>query len=172
MAEQLDEKNEGNTAVGKKDAKKEWKPLKLRIVTPYKVVADEEADFVLVNAIDGEKGFLADHEPCSLVLDIGLVKAFRQKEEIISLAALGGFATVRDNQVIVMTPIAEPPEKVEEVIAQIEQERSENKVHELFADAEMSRAEIALRRSLVKNDVSAFAIIKGKLGQTDNSNSK
>ena len=154
--------------MAEQESRNEGKSVKLRVLTPSKTVAEEEADFVLVNAIDGEKGFLAGHEPCSVVLDVGLLKAYRQKEEIISVAVLGGFVTVRDNQVIVMTPIAEPPEKVEQVIAEIEQERSENKVHEMFADAEMNRAEMALRRSLVKNDVSAFAIIKGKLGHQDN----
>ena len=143
------------------------KAVKLRVLTPYKIVAEEDADFVVVRAIDGEHGFLAGHEPCSSVLDIGMLKAYRQKEEVVSVAVLGGFVNVRDDQVTVTTPIAEAPEKIEEVIARIELERSENKVHELVADAEMSRAEMALRRSLVKNDVSAFAIIKGKLGHVD-----
>lgn len=138
------------------------KTLRLRVLTPTRTVLDQEVDFVLLRTKEGDMGVLHGHEPSAVLLDIGVLRAYVDKKQTDILAVMGGFATVRDNQVTVMSDIAEPPDKIEAAIARRERERAENQLREQGADLEMRRAESALRRTLVQMDVSSYAIIKGK----------
>jgi len=139
------------------------KAVRLRVLTPNRVVADEEFDLVIMKTIDGDKGILPGHEPCLTALDIGLLRGLRGKDDAATFKVLGGFASVHNNEVTVMSSVADAPEKIDQMIEKIKKERAENKIYEKTADVEMNRVEMALRRSLVKNDISAYAIIKGKM---------
>lgn len=136
--------------------------LRLRVLTPTHTVLDREVDFVLLRTKEGDMGVLHGHEPSAVLLDIGVLRAYVDKEQTELLAVMGGFATVRDNRVTVLSDIAEPPDKIEAAIARRERDRAENQKREQGADLEMRRAESALRRTLVQMDISSYSIIKGK----------
>lgn len=138
------------------------KLYRLRVITPGKTVFDQMVDYVMVRAADGDMGFLYGHEPCSVTLDFGVLRAFEQKRQTAVFAVLGGFATVRQNQVVVLTAFAEPPDQVEAALAAIEKERAESRVHERKSDLEVHRAETALRRTLVQMDISSYSLLGGK----------
>ena len=143
------------------------KGVRLRVLMPGKVVMDEEADYVILNAVDGDKGILPGHEPCTVALGYGPLRLRRGKERVEALTVAGGFALVRDGQVSIMTPIADTPERIGRAIAAITREREQNKLQEQAADLEMSRAETALRHTLVRREGSAYAILKGQFEKGD-----
>jgi len=135
--------------------------LQLRVLTPNRIVLDAPFDFVVLRTTEGDMGILPGHAPYSVLLDYGVLRAYTGKEPASVLAVLEGFATVGDNILTVMSAVAEPPDKIEDAIANIERERAENKALEQTADLEMHRIETALRNSLVKMDISSYSIIKG-----------
>lgn len=137
------------------------KNLRLTVSTPARTVLDAEVDFVLLRTVDGDMGVLRDHEPAAVLLDSGVLRAFRDKKTTDTLAVLGGFATIVDNRVTVLTDLAEPPDKLEAVVAAREKERADSKLQERRSDFETQRAEAALRHTLVQMDVSSYSIIKG-----------
>lgn len=135
--------------------------MRLTVSLPTRTVLETEADFILLRTAEGDMGILRGHEPCAVMLGYGALRVFTDKKPTDVLVILGGFATVVDNHVTVMTPLAGPPDKIEEIMAAHEKERAENKRLEHKSDLEMQRAETALRRTLVHMDVSAYSILKG-----------
>lgn len=138
------------------------KALRLRVLTPGRTVLDEEIEFLVLRAVGGEMGILPGHEPCAVRLEPGAMQVYENHRPVSALAVVGGFATVQDNEVVVMTPVAERPEELEAVLKRMEAERAESRRNEQLADFEMQRMEIALRRALVKMEVSTFSVLKGK----------
>jgi F-type H+-transporting ATPase subunit epsilon len=141
--------------------------VRLRVLMPCKVVADEEADLVILRTIDGDKGIMPNHEPCTVALGHGALRLRRGKERIDALTVAGGYAVIRDGEVVVMTPVADTPERIGRVVAAIAEERKKNEQHEQAADLEMSRAETALRQTLVRREGSAYATLKGQFEKGD-----
>lgn len=137
------------------------KNIRLTVSTPIRTVLETDVDFVLLRAATGDMGILHGHEPVAVQLDYGVLQAFTDKKPVSVLAVLGGFATVRENRVTVLTGLAEPPDKIEEAIAAREKERADNVISKRKLDMEMQRAETALRHALVHMDISAYSIIKG-----------
>jgi F-type H+-transporting ATPase subunit epsilon len=138
------------------------KKVHIKVITPGKVALEADTDFVLMRTAQGDMGVLPGHQPYSVILDYGVLRTFSQKQPEYILAVMGGFATIQDDAVVVLTPLAEPPERLDEALAEIATARAENKLKEQSANAEMHRAETALRQMLVNMDVSAYSILKGK----------
>jgi F-type H+-transporting ATPase subunit epsilon len=141
------------------------KGVRLRILTPGGVFADELFDMVILRAKDGDMGILPGHEPCSVALGYGTLRVRKDGARADAYAVVGGFAQVRGDQVVVLTPVADTPERLAQAIANIARDRADNKLQEQVSDLEVSRAETALRRTLVHQEGSAFAILKGQLEQ-------
>lgn len=139
--------------------------ITLRIMTPGRVVTQREVDFVVLRTVEGEMGFLPGHEACVAVLDYGVIRSYIDKRPVDVLAALGGFARMRDNELNVLTTVAEPPDQIDAALEAVAKQREANKLHELNSDLEIRRAENALRRTLVQMDVSAYSILKGNTGE-------
>lgn len=136
--------------------------LRLRVVTPEHTVLERDVDFVLLRTREGDMGVLHGHEPSAVRLDVGVLRAYLEKEEVAELAVMSGFATVGPDSVSVITGMAEAPDRIEAALEERERERLENRQREASADLEMQRAESALRRMLVQMDVSSYSILKGK----------
>ncbi len=71
------------------------------ILTPEKTVFEGEVDFAVVQAHDGEMGFLADHAPLISELGIGECR-LRDVEGAEFLVIEGGVVEIRDNKMIVL----------------------------------------------------------------------
>lgn len=134
----------------------------LTVSMPTRTVLDIEADYVLLRTPEGDMGVLHGHEPCAVMLEYGVLRAYQNKEATDIVAVLGGFATVQQNRVTVLTTLAEHPERIDEAIAELERQRAEDRAREQKSDLEIQRAETALRRTLVQMDLSPHAILKGQ----------
>ena len=136
------------------------KSVRLSILMPGRVVADEAFDAVTLRTSEGELGILPGHVPCALVLRSGLIRCLRGGETVAVYATLGGFASMEGDRLTVLSAVAEHPDRLEEALASIERAREEVRVQERRSDAESHRMETALRRTLVRNDISAFSILR------------
>lgn len=91
------------------------KKLQLKIVTPEKLILDEEVESVSVPTTEGEITVLADHIPLIASLASGNIVAHVSGEEV-PMAVVGGFIEVRkdDNKTIVAI-LADFAEHVSEI---------------------------------------------------------
>ena len=94
--------------------------LKLRIITPERVVFDEDVEAVTATAWDGEIGILPRHAPMIALLGIGEFRA-RLGGKYQYFAVHEGFLHVKDDVVTVLAPAAETAEELDQEEAHLAQ---------------------------------------------------
>jgi F-type H+-transporting ATPase subunit epsilon len=86
--------------------------LQICILTPDRIFWNEEADEIILPTNTGLLGVLTNHAPIITALDIGLMSIYSNKEWF-SVALMGGFALVKQNQVTVLVNSAESKETID-----------------------------------------------------------
>lgn len=127
--------------------------IRLRVVTPARLVLDEEVDEVTAPGAKGEFGVLPNHITFLTLLEPGEM-SYRQGSTRRFLALGGGYAEVLDNVMTVLAPAAEFGDEIDVPRARIARQRAEQRLNELhFEDKNFTAAEGALRRALVRLQV-------------------
>jgi F-type H+-transporting ATPase subunit epsilon len=98
--------------------------IKFKIVTPEKVVYEDEIDQVTLPTQMGEITVLPGHVPLLTALQAGEM-VVRTEGKDISLAIAGGFGEIRQNEVIVLTESAERAEAIDIKRAEEARQRAE-----------------------------------------------
>ncbi len=86
--------------------------LQVCIMTPDRIFWNDQAEEIILPTNTGQMGVLANHAPLITALDIG-VMLIRTKKDWVSLALMGGFALVEQNQITVLVNEAESVETIE-----------------------------------------------------------
>ena len=86
--------------------------LQVCIMTPDSIFWNDQAEEIILPTNTGQMGVLSNHAPLITALDIG-VMLIRTKTNWISLALMGGFALVKQNQITVLVNEAESSETIE-----------------------------------------------------------
>ena len=127
-------------------------PLKLQIITPERVVFEEEdVASVTIPSSEGELTILPSHAPLMTELSPGPL-VFRKGNDEIDVALSGGFLEVREDKVIVLADTAERSEEIDQARAEESRKRAQEQLasHEGAADiavvmAALERAQARLR---------------------------
>src|SRR5438552_3733384 len=86
--------------------------LRLQIVTPSRLLLDEEVQEVTAPGTVGEFGVLPDHITFLTSLEIGML-SYRSARAVHRLAVRGGFAEVVNNVMTVLADDAVPAEDID-----------------------------------------------------------
>lgn len=122
--------------------------LKLKVITPQKILLEEEVDAVYSTAVDGEFGVLPGHVPYMTPLAIGISK-FEKNGKSEYLSTIGGVFQVKDNEVLILTDGAEFGKNIDLPRAIAAKERAEARLN-MEANIDVDRARIALLRALAR----------------------
>ena len=129
------------------------KQLLLEVVTPDRLVLSTEADVVVCPGVEGQFGVLVGHIPFLSALDIGEMY-YKVGGKTEYLAVSGGFAEVSGAKVTIVAEAAELGREIDVERARRAMERAEKRIAAgKTADIDWARAEVALRRSLVRTKV-------------------
>lgn len=129
--------------------------ITLRLVTPSRMLLDEEVDEVTAPGALGEFGVLPNHISFLSLLEIGEM-SYKQGTAKHSLAVSGGYAEVLDNVMTVLADAAEYAEEIDVAAAQSAREAAEKKLAELNPeDSEFAATEAALRWARARLRVAA-----------------
>ena len=129
--------------------------IKLRVVTPSRLMLDEEVDEVTATGELGEFGVLPNHISFLSTLVPGEM-SYKQGASKRILAVSGGYAEVLDNVMTVLAPAAEFGSEIDTVRAQRAKERAEKQMAELNREEkDFELAEVALQRALVRLEVAS-----------------
>jgi F-type H+-transporting ATPase subunit epsilon len=129
--------------------------IKLRIVTPSRMMLDEEVDEVTAVGELGEFGVLPNHISFLSTLVPGEL-SYKQGGSRHLLAIGGGYAEVLDNVMTVLAPTAEFSAEIDSARAQRAKERAEKQLAELHQDdKDFELAEVALQRALTRLQVAS-----------------
>jgi F-type H+-transporting ATPase subunit epsilon len=91
--------------------------LTVRVITPDKIVWDQTAQEIILPSSSGQLGILTDHAPLLTNLDIGVIRV-RSDKEWKSIAVMGGFAEIEQNEVKILVNGAELGESIDKEDAQ------------------------------------------------------
>ena len=104
--------------------------FQLRIVTPNRLLLDEQVREVTGPGTLGEFGVLPDHITFLTSLEIGAM-SFRTDRGVRRLAVRGGFAEVMDNVMTVLADDAVLPEDIDATKVRDELQTAEAELHHL-----------------------------------------
>jgi ATP synthase F1 epsilon subunit len=107
-------------------------------MTPDRIFWNDQAEEIILPTNTGQMGVLSNHAPLITALDIG-VMLIRTKTNWISLALMGGFALVKQNQITVLVNEAESSETIE--AEQAENAFNESKTQLDQADGQKQKVE-------------------------------
>ena len=132
--------------------------IKLRIVTPSRLMFDEAVDEVTAVGELGEFGVLPNHISFLSTLVPGEM-SYKQGANRRLLAVSGGYAEVLDNVMTVLAPAAEFGSEIDTARAQRAKERAEKQMaeanREVREEKDFELAEVALQRALVRLQVAS-----------------
>ncbi|MBN2794361.1 MAG: F0F1 ATP synthase subunit epsilon [Clostridia bacterium] len=120
---------------------------KLEIVTPDKSFFDEDVEMTIIRTTEGDIGILKDHEPVVAPVAVGSIK-IKQNGEFKLAACSGGFLTIDDERVIVITDAAEWAEEIDIQRAEESAQRAERRLNEKQGELDVLRAKISLERAM------------------------
>ncbi|MBQ7266492.1 MAG: ATP synthase F1 subunit epsilon [Firmicutes bacterium] len=127
--------------------------INLKIVTPSRVMYDGEVSMVILRSKSGDVGILPNHQPMVTVLDYGVMKLYNEGEEIKRAAVLGGYAHISEEGVYVLTDASEWSDEIDVARAQHAKEVAEKRLASRADDIDIVRAELALKRALVRLNI-------------------
>ncbi len=123
--------------------------MHVELVSPERILYSGDADMVICRTVDGgDVAFLAEHAPFLGALEIWPVTVRTTEGDDVVAAVHGGFVHVRENEVILLSDVAELADDIDTERARRAKEAAEGRDTE--DDAE---AEAALRRAEVRLEV-------------------
>ncbi|AFY60575.1 ATP synthase F1 subunit epsilon [Synechococcus sp. PCC 6312] len=75
--------------------------MTVRVIAPDKTVWDAPAEEVILPSTTGQLGILANHAPLLTALETGVMRV-RSGKDWLSIALMGGFAEVENNELTVL----------------------------------------------------------------------
>jgi F-type H+-transporting ATPase subunit epsilon len=125
--------------------------LNLKIITPERVVLEQQVEQVIARGTAGELAILPGHQPLvtSLAIDVLRYSIAGHKEEEAA-AVMGGVLEVRDNDVTVISDVAELDMEIDEARAKQSKEKAEAEKTQKQDKIDVYVAEMAVSRALAR----------------------
>lgn len=124
--------------------------FELEIITPERVLLQEDVEMVLVRAVDGDLGIMPGHFPLITGLLIGVIKIRRPDDtKFLPIAASSGLMEVMPYRVSIVVTSGELPQEIDVERARAAMERAEERL-EQAGETDRTRAEAALQRAMAR----------------------
>ena len=126
--------------------------FEVEIITPDREFYRGEVSMIEFTTTDGQIGVYKHHIPLTTVLAPGIV-TLTEAEGKREAAVHAGFAEVLGDKVTLMAEIAEWPDEIDANRAKQAEERARRRLNEKAKDLDYKRAEIALKKALVRQEI-------------------
>ncbi len=126
--------------------------LHLKIVTPEKIIFDEEVDMVNLTSEDGELGILPHHVNLMAKLEPGELK-IKKAGKVDILATGDGFIQMADNTLTILTDLAVSEGDIDEKAVEEAKKRAETALEQKLSDEEYAETMAILEKSLAQLQV-------------------
>ena len=124
----------------------------VEIITPDRIFYEGKATMIEFNTTEGEIGVLPNHIALTTVIAPGIV-TISTEEEQIKAAVHAGFAEILPDKVTLLAEIAEWPDEIDVKRAHAAEERARERLEKKEANLDVMRAEIALKKALVRQNL-------------------
>ena len=124
----------------------------VEIITPDRTFYSGEASMIEFNTTEGEIGVYKHHVPTTVVLAPGIV-TIHESEGNKKAAVHAGFAEILGEKVTLLAEVAEWPDEIDVERAKQSEKRAEERIEAKNENIDILRAEIALKKSLVRQKI-------------------
>jgi F-type H+-transporting ATPase subunit epsilon len=119
--------------------------LNVELVSPERIAWQGEASMVIARTVGGgDIAFLSGHAPFLGALEVDTVTIRPEQGDDLMIAVHGGFISVQDDHVVILSDVAELGDTIDVARARAAADRAETAVK---ADSEDAAAAEALRRA-------------------------
>jgi F-type H+-transporting ATPase subunit epsilon len=137
--------------------------IQLQIVTPDKLLVNEQVDEVQIPGSEGYFGVLPGHTPLLASLAVGEMW-YRKGQEKTYLSLAFGFCEVLPDRVTILAQLAERAEDIDVARAEEARKRAEAQLSQANPE-EYESARVALVKSLARLQVSSRSQFAGRVGK-------
>nr|YP_009569197.1 ATP synthase CF1 epsilon subunit [Calandrinia granulifera]QBC66979.1 ATP synthase CF1 epsilon subunit [Calandrinia granulifera] len=120
--------------------------LNLCVLTPNRIVYNSEVKEIILPTNSGQIGVLPNHAPIAAAVDIGILR-IRLNDEWLTMALMGGFARIGNNEITVLVNEAERGSDIDTQEAQQTLEKAEANLRKAQGKRQIIEANLALRRA-------------------------
>lgn len=120
--------------------------LNLRVMAPNRIVWNSEIQEIILSTNSGQIGILPNHAPLLTALDIGVVK-IRLKEQWSTMALMGGFAMIENNQMTILVNEAEKANEIDLQEARDAFAKAKNNLTQAEGKKQVIEANLAFKRA-------------------------
>jgi len=124
----------------------------VEIITPDRVFYKGEATMIEFTTTEGEIGVYKNHVPTTVVLAPGIV-TIHEGEGNKKAAVHAGFAEILNDKVTLLAEVAEWPDEIDVERAKAAEARATERIQAKADDLDLVRAELALKRALVRQNI-------------------
>lgn len=122
-------------------------PFNLEIVTPDCKFFEGQTEMVIVRTTEGDLGILHDHEPLVAPVSIGKIR-IRKEGEFVTAACAGGFLTVDEDKVVIVTDAAEWADEIDIERAKDAYRRAKERLDGTEKEIDVVRARASLNKAM------------------------
>lgn len=128
------------------------KTFNLQIISPTRIFYDDQVDMVEMKTSEGEIGVLAGHIPLTAILEPGILR-IKKTEGNREAALHDGFVQIQKDKVTILAESCEWPDEIDVNRAQEAKARAERRLKSGAREVDMFRAEMALKKALIRIDM-------------------
>ncbi|WP_256872758.1 F0F1 ATP synthase subunit epsilon [Candidatus Entotheonella palauensis] len=133
-------------------------PLDVEIVTPNRIILQEQVDELNVPSDWGYIGILPGHTPLLTILGQGELM-YRQGTAQSYMTLFWGYMEVNNDKVTILADVAEPGEEIDRARAESTRDRAEDRLRRIHeSDIDFERARAALMRAMIRLQASSHAM--------------
>ena len=100
--------------------------LNVKVITPDKTVWDDKVEEIVLPSTTGQLGILSGHAPLLTALEVGVLRV-RPGKEWKTIALMGGFAEVENDEIKILVNGAELGDNIDRNAAQSEYQEAQSR---------------------------------------------
>ena len=125
------------------------KTIHFKIITPEKIVYEDDVDAIYAQGTAGSFGVLPNHVPFMSSLAVDTAKVEKNAETKV-FSIIGGAFQFKNNEAIILTEVAECGSDIDTARAQLAKERAEAKIATAETQRDIKIANAALARAMAR----------------------
>ncbi len=129
------------------------KLMDVKIMAPDRIFYEGQVSFIEFNTTEGIVGIYPKHIPMTVVVAPGVLKIVEDNGETKEAALHSGFVEVLGDSITILAESVEWPDEIDIKRAEEARIRAERRIKDSAQD--MNRAELALKRSVVRMQLGA-----------------
>ena len=134
--------------------------LTVKVITPDKTVWDDRVEEIILPSTTGQLGILSGHAPLLTALEVGVMRV-RPNKEWKTIALMGGFAEVENDEIKILVNGAELGDNIDQDTARTEYQEAQTRFQKVENSAdrqEKIQAESSMKRARARFQASGGTV--------------